>query len=81
MKNSHQFSSLFLVLAVSATSTVSLAAAPAPANPGFESDGTGVARPSGWTTRGSLTASFTEFGGHTGALRLSHWAFARTGVG
>jgi len=74
MKNLQGFSSFFWALAVSATSAVSLAVAPTPANPGFESDGTGVARPRGWTTRGSVTASFTEFGGHTGALRLSHWA-------
>jgi len=74
MNNLRCFSSLFALLAVSASSTVALAAVPAPINPGFESDGTGVARPTGWVTRGSVNASFTEWGGHTGALRLSHWS-------
>lgn len=41
-------------------------------NPGFESDGTGVASPKGWTSEGSINADFTEFG--EGTYRLSHWS-------
>lgn len=42
-------------------------------NPGFEFDGTGVASPTGWTTSGTVNASNTEPGGHSGSYRLSHW--------
>jgi arabinogalactan endo-1,4-beta-galactosidase len=51
-------------------------APPALNNPGFEADGTGVARPSGWVSRGSENAAYTELGGHSGALRLSHYSSA-----
>ena len=47
---------------------------PALPNPGFEQDGTGVAAPRGWTSTGSANADFTEFGGHSGNFRLSHWS-------
>ncbi len=43
-------------------------------NAGFEQDGTGTAAPSGWTSRGSTNADFTEAGGHSGGFRLSHWS-------
>jgi len=43
-------------------------------NPGFEQDATGVASPVGWTSKGSVNADFTEFGGHSGNWRLSHWS-------
>lgn len=43
-------------------------------NPGFERDGTGVASPVGWTSTGSVGADFTEWGGHSGDWRLSHWS-------
>lgn len=45
-------------------------------NPGFEADGAGVARPSGWVSSGSENAAYTELGGHSGALRLSHYSSA-----
>ena len=47
---------------------------PAVVNGSFEDDGTGVASPVGWVSSGSVNADFTEFGGHTGSLRLSHWS-------
>lgn len=59
----------FLGVAASAAS-----AAAAPLNAGFEDDGSGVASPTGWTSVGSVDADFTEFGGHTGNWRLSHWS-------
>src|SRR6185369_15334763 len=43
-------------------------------NPGFEQDGTGVATPKGWSSSGSTNADFTEFGGHSGSWRLSHYS-------
>ncbi len=43
-------------------------------NPGFEQDGTGVASPTGWTSSGSIDADFTEWGGQSGDLRLTHWS-------
>jgi arabinogalactan endo-1,4-beta-galactosidase len=43
-------------------------------NPGFEADGTGVASPLGWQSAGSVDADFTEWGGHSGNWRLSHWS-------
>ena len=52
------------------------AATPAPAviNGSFEDDGTGVASPVGWVSAGSVNTDFTEFGGHSGSWRLSHWS-------
>src|SRR5262245_45025155 len=44
------------------------------ANPSFDADGTGVASPSGWQSSGSVDADYTEFGGHTGNFRLSHYS-------
>ena len=51
-------------------------APPAPTilNASFEDDGTGVASPVGWVSSGSVNTDFTEFGGHTGDWRLSHWS-------
>jgi len=76
MRNSTWFSSLVLLLGLGVVSGEAAAAAPAPMviNPGFENDGTGVASPTGWAATGSVNASFTEFGGHSGNLRLSHWS-------
>jgi arabinogalactan endo-1,4-beta-galactosidase len=48
-------------------------------NGGFESDGTGTATPTGWSTysaAGHDAASFTESGGHSGGHRLTHWSSA-----
>ena len=47
---------------------------PTVANPGFESNGTGTATPTGWSTSGTSAASYTESGGHAGSYRLSHWS-------
>lgn len=44
-----------------------------PLNPGFETDGSAVAEPTGWKTSGDRQASFVEGGGHSGAFRLTHW--------
>ena len=46
------------------------AARPPLANRGFEDDGTGVAEPAGWESRGTIDADFTEAGGHSGGFRL-----------
>jgi arabinogalactan endo-1,4-beta-galactosidase len=54
-----------------------LAVPPAPpplANPGFEADAAGVASPSGWASTGAASAAYTEWGGHSGGWRLSHWS-------
>jgi arabinogalactan endo-1,4-beta-galactosidase len=42
-------------------------------NASFDKDGTGVASPAGWVSRGSIAADFTETGGRTGTFRLTHW--------
>ncbi|MEU4835462.1 arabinogalactan endo-1,4-beta-galactosidase [Streptosporangium sp. NPDC023615] len=42
-------------------------------NGGFETGGA-VAAPSGWSTTGTAAADFSEAGGRTGSLRLSHWS-------
>jgi arabinogalactan endo-1,4-beta-galactosidase len=44
-------------------------------NPGFESGGA-TGTPAGWSESGTVSASYTESGGRSGALRLSHWASA-----
>src|SRR4051794_21977094 len=49
------------------------AAATAVANPGFES-GPGTATPAGWSEAGTVSASYTEAGGRSGDLRLTHWS-------
>lgn len=51
-----------------------VSAAQSVSNPSFEQDGTGVAGPAGWTSKGSVNADFTEFGGSTGDFRLTHWS-------
>jgi len=43
-------------------------------NGSFEQDGTGVASPLGWESKGSVNADFTEWGGSSGNWRLSHWS-------
>ncbi|MGW4638900.1 glycosyl hydrolase 53 family protein [Sphaerisporangium sp. NPDC004334] len=43
-------------------------------NGGFESSGTGVASPPGWTTSGTASADYTETGGRSGSYRLTHWS-------
>jgi len=43
-------------------------------NPDFESDGSGVASPQGWSSAGSVDADFTEAGGSSGAHRLAHYS-------
>ncbi|MET9513615.1 arabinogalactan endo-1,4-beta-galactosidase [Streptomyces sp. NPDC002994] len=64
-------------LMLAALPMTSAQAATAPVNTGFESDGTGTATPTGWSTysaAGQSSASFTEAGGHSGSYRLSHWS-------
>jgi arabinogalactan endo-1,4-beta-galactosidase len=51
----------------------SASSAPVLLNPSFEADG-GVASPTGWQSSGSADADYTEFGGHTGNWRLSHYS-------
>src|SRR4051812_25744267 len=48
-------------------------AAGTPTNGGFEADG-GTANPTGWTTGGTTSASFTEAGGRSGSYRLAHYS-------
>ena len=49
-------------------------ATPVLPNPSFEGDATGVAAPQGWTSSGSTDADYTEWGGHSGNFRLSHYS-------
>ena len=57
-----------IVAAVATTA----AAASTLTNPGFES-GVGQS-PTGWSESGTVTASKSEGGGHSGAAQLAHWA-------
>lgn len=43
-------------------------------NPGFETDRAGTATPTGWSKSGTLSASYTEWGGRTGSYRLTHYS-------
>lgn len=61
-------------LALTALPAQTAQAAATLTNGGFEADGTGSAAPSGWSEYGDTGASFSESGGHSGGLRLSHWA-------
>ncbi|WP_416984818.1 glycoside hydrolase family 53 protein [Streptomyces sp. T028] len=64
-------------LALTALPAQTAQAASTLTNGGFESDGTGTATPTGWSTysaAGQNAASFTEAGGHGGSYRLSHWS-------
>lgn len=68
---------LMLSAAVVALPTTSASAASTLTNPGFESNGSATATPTGWSTysaAGQNAASFTEAGGHAGSYRLSHWS-------
>lgn len=49
-------------------------------NRSFEADGSGVASPTGWKSTGAVNADFTEWGGHSGNYRLSHWSAQRYSV-
>ncbi len=40
----------------------------------FEADGTAMKNPSGWLHQGTAGAAFSEWGGHTGNYRLSHYS-------
>jgi arabinogalactan endo-1,4-beta-galactosidase len=46
---------------------------PTVVNPGFDADNNGVANPTGWSARGDVNASYTEWGGRT-QWRLTHWS-------
>ena len=74
-----QWSLLSLVGAFAALEATALAD-PKIVNPGFEDDGTGVASPIGWQSSGSVDAAYTEWGGHAGNYRLSHWSAAAYSV-
>ncbi|HEY8946048.1 MAG TPA: hypothetical protein VIM73_17390, partial [Polyangiaceae bacterium] len=75
MRKTIGFGSMGLFLALGLFGSEALAVTtPVVVNPGFEADGTGVATPQGWTESGSVNASFTEFGGHSGSFRLSNWS-------
>ena len=47
---------------------------PTVTNPGFESNGTGTATPTGWTASGTTSASYTQSGGHSGSYELTHYS-------
>jgi arabinogalactan endo-1,4-beta-galactosidase len=49
---------------------------PTVTNPGFETDGTGTATPTGWTASGTTSASYTQSGGHAGSYELTHYSSA-----
>ncbi|MBR7839511.1 glycosyl hydrolase 53 family protein [Actinospica durhamensis] len=57
-----------------ATPAFATTTTPTVTNPGFESNGTGTATPTGWTASGTTAASYTESGGHSGSYELSHWS-------
>ncbi|MEU9986903.1 arabinogalactan endo-1,4-beta-galactosidase [Streptomyces sp. NPDC048045] len=61
-------------LALSALPVQRAVAASALVNGGFESGGSGAARPTGWSEHGDTGASYTEAGGHRGGYRLTHYA-------
>ena len=68
-------------LALTALPAQSAQAAAALTNGGFEADGTGTAKPAGWSTysaAGQNSASFTESGGHAGGYRPSPHPAARS---
>src|SRR5262245_39267359 len=44
------------------------------ANAGFEADNDVTTAPMGWTVAGTPGTGFTEWGGHSGNWRLSHWS-------
>ena len=70
---------LFAGLALFTLPVTTAQAASTLTNGGFESDGTGTATPTGWSTYsagGQNAASFTESGGHSGSYRLSHYSSA-----
>jgi arabinogalactan endo-1,4-beta-galactosidase len=62
-----------LIVSVAHAAGVDSPAPPTLVNPSFESDGTGVATPTGWQSVGTVDADFTEPGGRTSSLRLTHW--------
>src|SRR5215471_4847200 len=66
--------SLVLLSVVPLVANSQSAPAPALANASFEDDNNGVASPTGWQSTGSTDADFTEWGGHSGNWRLSHWS-------
>ncbi len=66
---------LLLASALTAGPTPAALAASTVQNSGFESGGA-AAVPSGWSKAGAVNASYSEAGGRTGSLRLSHWAAA-----
>src|SRR5262245_55183412 len=43
------------------------------ANPGFESNGASQT-PTGWSESGTVAASKSESGGHSGGFQLAHWS-------
>jgi arabinogalactan endo-1,4-beta-galactosidase len=43
-------------------------------NPGFEEDNAVTSYPTGWTVTGTPSASFTQWGGHTGNWHLTNWS-------
>ncbi len=74
--NAKHWSSLCLSLLATSGAIGAPAAPPALANPGFEADGTGVAAPAGWQSAGTTDANYTEAGGRSSALRLTHFSAA-----
>ncbi|MFI9828817.1 glycosyl hydrolase 53 family protein [Streptomyces sp. NPDC051913] len=63
-------------LALTALPAQTAQAASTLTNGGFESDGAGVAAPTGWSEYGTTAASYTEAGGHGGSYRLTHYSSA-----
>lgn len=65
---------IFILTTAGTAGLTPAAAAPVVVNPGFEDDNDVTTSPAGWTTTGTPGASFTEWGGHSGSWRLSHWS-------
>src|SRR5215212_3625258 len=65
---------MLAALLIDPFSASSAYAAATVANPGFEVDNTVTTSPTGWTITGTLGASYTEWGGHSGNWRLSNWS-------
>ena len=69
------FAGSLSAVATAATTTAATATTtPTVTNPGFESGGTGTATPAGWTASGTTTASYTQYGAHSGSYELTHYS-------
>jgi arabinogalactan endo-1,4-beta-galactosidase len=73
VKTPRRLLAVIAALALALGTSPPASAAATPTNGGFEANG-GTANPTGWTTAGTLSASFTEAGGRSGSYRLAHYS-------